>query len=149
MKKFTLEFLRRGFAVCGLGPMVLAFLYLILQRQAALETLTVNQVCIGIFSLTALAFIAGGMNTLYQIERLPLMVAILIHGSVLYVSYLATYLLNNWLEWGMIPIVVFSAIFVVGYIVIWAVIYSIIRRNTHRLNEGLKKKQQNAEDLSR
>lgn len=143
MKKFVLEFLRRGFAACGMGPIILAILYLILQQTAAVETLTVNQVCIGIFSITALAFIAGGMNAIYQIERLPLMVAILIHGGVLYISYLGTYLLNDWLDWGIMPIVVFSAIFVVGYIVIWAIIYSIIKRNTKKLNEMLKKKQQN------
>ena len=143
MRKFVLEFLRRGFVACGMGPIILAILYLILQQTAAIDTLTVNQVCIGIFSITALAFIAGGMNAIYQIERLPLMVAILIHGSVLYISYLGTYLLNDWLVWGVMPIVVFSAIFVVGYIVIWAVIYSITKRSTEKLNEMLKQKQQN------
>ena len=149
MKKFVLDFLRRGLVACGFGPIVLAILYLILQQSAAVETLTVNQVCIGIFSLTALAFIAGGMNAIYQIERIPLMVAILIHGSVLYISYLGTYLLNDWLDWGVIPIVVFSAIFVVGYMVIWAIIYSIIKRNTAKLNKMLKQKQQSVkEDLS-
>ena len=143
MKKFISDFLRRGLAACGLGPIVLAVLYLILQRSAAIETLTVNQVCIGIFSLTALAFIAGGMNAVYQIERLPLMVAVLIHGVILYVSYLGTYLLNEWLDWGATPIIVFSGIFVVGYLAIWAIIYSIIKRNTEKLNEILKKRQQN------
>lgn len=142
MKKFILDFLRRGLVACGLGPIVLAVLYLILQQSAAIETLTVNQVCIGIFSLTALAFIAGGMNAVYQIERLPLMVAILIHGVVLYVSYLGTYLLNQWLDRGATPILVFSSIFVVGYLTIWAIIYSIIKRNTEKLNEILKKRQQ-------
>jgi len=142
MKKFVLEFLRRGLVACGFGPIILAILYLILQRSGMVETLTVSEVCVGIFSLTALAFIAGGMNALYQIEQLPLMVAILIHGGVLYASYLATFLLNNWLEWSTVPIVVFSAIFVVGYLVIWAVIYSILKRNTAKLNEGLKRKQQ-------
>ncbi|MBQ8214609.1 MAG: DUF3021 domain-containing protein, partial [Clostridia bacterium] len=143
MRKFVLEFLRRGFVACGMGPIILAILYLILQQTAAIDTLTVNQVCIGIFSITALAFIAGGMNAIYQIERLPLMVAILIHGSVLYISYLGTYLLNDWLVWGVMPIVVFSAIFVVGYVVIWAIIYSITKRSTEKLNEMLKQKQQN------
>ena len=88
MKKFVLEFLRRGLIASGIGPIVLAIVYLILQQTAAVETLSVNQVCIGIFSITALAFIAGGMNAIYQIERLPLMVAILIHGGILYISYL-------------------------------------------------------------
>ena len=146
MKKFVLGFLRRGLIACGLGPIVLAIVYWILQRAAAVETLTVNQVCIGIFSLSALAFIAGGMNVIYQIEQLPLMVAILIHGGVLYISYLATYLLNGWLEWGVTPIFVFSGIFVVGYFAVWAIIYSIIKRNTEKLNEVLKQRQQTAEN---
>ena len=147
MKKFVLEILRRGLIASGIGPIVLAIVYLILQQTAAVETLSVNQVCIGIFSITALAFIAGGMNAIYQIERLPLMVAILIHGGILYISYLVTYLLNDWLDFGALPIIVFSAVFVVGYIVIWAIIYSIIRRNTAKLNKMLKEKQQSAKDV--
>ena len=143
MKKFGLEFLRRGFIASGIGPIVLAIVYLIVKQSASIDTLTVGQVCVGIFSLTALAFIAGGMNAIYQVERLPLMTAILIHGGVLYIGYLVTYLLNDWLDFGIIPIIVFSAIFVVGYIVIWAIIYSIIRRTTTNLNKTLKKKQQN------
>ena len=142
MKRFVLDFLRRGAIASGIGPIVWAIIYMILQQVAEVETLTVNQVCIGIVSLTALAFLAGGMNALYQIERLPLLMAILIHGSVLYVSYLGTYLINDWLDFGVIPIIVFSAIFVVGYIVIWAIIYSIIKRNTAKLNEMLQQKRQ-------
>lgn len=144
MKKTVWEFFRRGLAACGIGPVVLAIVYLVLRQQAALETLRVDQVCIGIFSLTALAFMAGGLNALYQIEQLPLMPATLIHGGVLYLSYLATYLLNDWLEWGITPILIFSAIFVVGYLVIWVIIYSIIKRNTEKVNKLLKEKQQTA-----
>ena len=146
MKKNMLEFFRRGLIACGFGPLVLAIFYLILQRQAGVETLTVNQVCRGIFSLSALAFIAGGMNVIYQMERLPLMVAILIHGGVLYISYLGTYLLNGWLEWGATPILVFSGIFVFGYLAIWVLIYSITKKRTEKLNIILKQKQQNVEN---
>ena len=138
MKKYISDFFRRGVLSCGIGPLFLAVLYLILQKEGNLQVLTVSQVCIGILSLSALAFIAGGMNVIYQIERLPLMVAILIHGLVLYISYLVTYLVNNWLEWGKIPILVFTAIFVLGYLAIWAVIYSVTKRNTDRINEMLK-----------
>ena len=143
MKKYVLEFWRRGLVAFGFGPIVLAVLYLILQANGVLQTLTVNQVCLGIFSLSVLAFVAGGMNVVYQIERLPLMVAILIHGGVLYISYLVTYLLNDWLEWGVTPVLVFSGIFIVGYLAIWAIIYSIIKRNTEKINEILKKQQRN------
>ena len=141
MKRYILEFFRRGLTASGIGPIVLAILYLILQSQGVVENLTVDEVCIGIFSLSALAFIAGGMNAIYQIEQLPLMVAILIHGGVLYISYLGTYLLNDWLEWGAIPILVFTGVFIVGYLAIWAIICSIIKKRTDRINEVLKKKQ--------
>ena len=141
MKNIVKEFCRRGITACGLGPLVLAVLYLILQYNGVVEILTVNEVCVGIISLSALAFVAGGMHVVYQIERLPLMVAILIHGGVLYVSYLVTYLLNNWLESGITPVLIFTGIFVVGYLLIWAVIYSITKRNTDRINEILKLKQ--------
>ena len=128
MKNYIMEFLRRGLTACGLGPLVLAVFYLILQHQAKLETLTVHEVCIGIFSISVLAFFAGGMNVVYQIERLPLMAAIAIHGSALYLSYLLTYLLNGWLERGWLPVLVFSGIFAVGYLAIWAIICSILTK---------------------
>lgn len=138
MKKIILEFFRRGLLACGFGPIILAVLYLILWHQSVIETLTVPQVCLGIFSLSALAFVAGGMNVIYQVERLPLMAAVSIHGAVLYVSYLLTYLINGWLDWGTIPILAFSALFFIGYLLIWAIIYSVIKRNTERLNEILR-----------
>ena len=140
MKRNILDFIRRGLCACGLGPIILAILYLVLENQGVLQTLTVREVCLGIFSLTALAFVAGGMNVVYQMERIPLMVAILIHGLVLYISYLVTYLINGWLDRGLTPILAFSAIFVIGFLGIWACIYAIMRRKTAKLNEVLKKK---------
>ncbi|MBQ7099060.1 MAG: DUF3021 domain-containing protein [Oscillospiraceae bacterium] len=141
MKRYILEFFRRGLCAWGLGPLVLAVLYLFLPVQI----LTAREVSLGIFSLSALAFLAGGMNVIYQIERLPLMAAIGIHGGVLYAGYLGTYLLNGWLEWGTAPILVFSGIFTVGYLAIWAVIYAILKRRTARVNALLRQKQQDLE----
>ena len=142
MRKNIVEFFRKGLTSCCIGPLVLVVLYLILQKEAGLQTLTVREVCVGILSLSGLAFIAGGMNVIYQIEKLPLMWAIFIHGMVLYISYLATYLVNSWLEWGTASVLVFSGIFMLGYLAIWAVIYSITKRNTEKVNAMLKKKQQ-------
>ena len=146
MKKMIVGFFHRGLVACGLGPLVLGVIYLILQKQSGIQALSVDQVCTGIFSLSALAFIAGGMNVIYQVERLPLMVAILIHGCVLYISYLATYLINGWLDWGMAPVLVFSGIFVLGYLGIWAVIYSVVKRRTEQINEVLKGQQRCGEE---
>ena len=145
MKKTILEFCRRGLIAGSFGPLVLAVLYLILWHKGILQTLTVNEVCLGIVSLWVLAFVAGGMNVLYQMERLPLMVAILIHGGVLYISYLATYLINGWLTQGVKPILVFTVIFVLGYIGVWAVIFFITKKRTERVNAILRQKQKKME----
>ena len=142
MKKFVSNFLLRGLVACGFGPVVLAAVYLVLQQQGVLQVLTVNEVCKGIFSLFALAFVAGGMNAIYQVEQLPVMVAILIHGAALYVSYLIVYLANDWLKWGVIPIFVFSAIFLFGYLTIWAIIYSVNKKNAAWINKQLNQRRQ-------
>ena len=60
MKNTALGFFRRGITAMGIGPLVLAVLYLILRARDTVSTLDVDQVCIGIFSLSALAFVAGG-----------------------------------------------------------------------------------------
>ena len=146
MKNIILVFFRRGMIACGIGPIVLAVLYLIMKQNNGLQTLTVDEVCLGIVSLSVLAFIAGGMNAIYQMERLPLMAAVSIHGGVLYVSYLGTYLLNGWLKLGTAPVLVFSGIFMIGYLVIWASIYSIIKRNTAQVNAVLHQKKQSDRD---
>ena len=148
MKKIIREFLLRGLIAGGFGPIILAIVYLALQRHADLQSLSVSRICIGIFSLYALAFLAGGMNVVYQIERLPLMVAILLHGSVLYLGYLVTYLVNDWQELGIMPVLVFTFIFVAGYLLIWAVIYFLTRRNTEQVNAMLTRNRQQTQKES-
>ena len=145
MKRYILDFVRRGMTACGFGPLILAVIYLILRQNGIVQMLTVEEVCLGIFTLSALAFISGGMNFLYQIERLPLMVAILIHGGVLYAGYQVTYLVNRRQEKGVVQILVFSGIFVLGYLAIWAVIYAIIRHRTAQINAVLKQNRQDGE----
>ena len=142
MKKHILEFVRRGLIACGFGPIILAVVYLILQYKCDIQIITVNQVCVGIFSITVLAFIAGGMNFIYQIEHIPLMLAIFIHGIVLYFSYLITYLINGWLGLGTTPVLVFTLIFILGYIAVWIIIYSVTKKNTDHINEILQQKQE-------
>jgi len=81
------------------------------------------------------------MNCIYRAEKLPLMAAILIHGGVLYAGYLVTYRLNHWLQAGWMPLLVFTVIFVVGYFIVWAVIYTVTKQATCRLNHSLRQKQ--------
>ena len=145
MKKFISDFCLRGFIGGGFGPIILAIIYFILKQEAVIDTLDANEVCLGIVSIYILAFVVAGMNAIYQIEKLPLMTAILIHGGVLYLCYLATYLINGWLKDGMTAFLVFTGIFVVCYIIIWIIIYAVTKKKTDDLNAILKAKQENIE----
>ena len=147
MKEFIKDFLFRGMVACGLGPLALVVIYLILQKNGVVSTLTVNEVTTGILSIAVLAFIAGGLNALYQIERLPLFSAILIHGVVLYLTYLVTYLLNGWFQKGAAPVLIFTGIFIVGYIIIWIMIYFVTRKRAAKLNVILEQRQKSVGEM--
>lgn len=139
MKKFGKEFLLRGLLACGGGPVVLAIIYGTLGMTGTVSSLSPNEVCMGILSITLLAFIVAGMTAIYQLEQLPLICAILIHGAGLYIAYILTYLLNGWLKQQLIPIAVFTAIFIAGYAVIWFIIYCVTKAKTEALNKKLKR----------
>ncbi len=138
MKKFWKEFLLRGLICASGGPLVLAVIYGILGATGAAEAFSPREVCLGIVSITLLAFIAAGMTAIYQMEQLPLPTMILLHGGVLYMAYILTYLLNGWLLSQLKPILVFTGIFIAGYGVIWTVIYNINIAKTKKLNKLLK-----------
>lgn len=138
MKLFWKEFLFRGLICAGGGPVVLAIIYGVLGATGVVQTLSPREVCLGILTITLLAFIAAGMTAIYQMEQLPLAIMILIHGGVLYLAYILTYLLNGWLQGSPMPILVFTIIFLAGYALIWAIIYCIENRKTKKLNKLLK-----------
>ena len=139
MKQFWKDFLFRGLVSAAGGPLVLAIIYGILGATGKVTSLTPREVCLGILSITLLAFIVAGMTAIYQVEKLPLASAILIHGGVLYATYLLIYLINGWLQKGIVPIMVFTGIFLVVYILIWVIIYCTERAKIRKLNEMRKK----------
>ena len=137
MKKFWKEFLIRGLICAGGGPMVLAILYGILGATGAVESFSPREVCLGIVTITLLAFTAAGMTAIYQMEQLPLSIMILLHGGALYIAYILTYLINDWLQNSLVPILVFSGIFAVGYALVWLIIYLIEKAKAEKLNKLL------------
>ena len=137
MKAFFKEFLLRGLICASGGPLVLAIIYGILGATGAAESLTPKEVCLGILSITLLAFIVAGMTAIYQTEWLPLPTKILIHGGALYIAYILTYLINSWLQSSLVPILVFTGIFLAGYALIWLIIYCIERQRAKKLTNML------------
>lgn len=134
IKKYYKEFLLRGLMVMGGGPIVLAIVYAILELCGVEVMLNGWQAALGIIAIAALAFVAAGVTVVYQIEELPLIKAIGIHGATLYIAYAIVYLVNGWLVRGYIPFLIFTAIFIVGYLAVWGIVYLVIKRNTDKIN---------------
>lgn len=139
MKSFWKDFLFRGLIACAGGPIVLAIIYGIIGATGEVTSLTPQEVCLGILTITLLAFTVAGMTAIYQVEKLPLASAILIHGGVLYATYLLIYLINGWLQKDLIPFLVFTGIFLLVYLLIWVIIYSVEKAKIRKINEMRKK----------
>lgn len=137
MKKFLLQFTMRGLSAAAGGPVILAIIYGILGATGVVTRLAPQEVCIGILSITLMAFIAAGITAVYQTEQLPLMSAILIHAGVLYLDYLLMYLLNRWIARDLTAIGIFTASFALGFALIWLCIYLFSKSKTERLNQKL------------
>ena len=137
MRRFLLEFLKRGLMAAAGGPMVLAIVYGILGATGVATNLSPKEVCLGILTVTLMAFIAAGITAIYQTDRLPLISSIVIHGGVLYLDYLVMYLLNSWIQRSFTAICVFSGIFIAGFALIWVIIYFVTKHKTERINQNL------------
>ena len=138
MKKHVVELIRRGMMAAWGGPVILAIIYACLGSNGVVETLKVKEVCMGILSSAVMAFIAAGIPVVYQVEQLPLPLAILIHGGVLYLDYLLVYLMNGWLKSQLVPIAVFTVIFVAGFALIWLIIYLTTKKQISQLNSKMQ-----------
>ena len=139
MKKFALEFCKRGLVAAGGGPVILAIIYGLLGKSGAVVSLRPGEVCMGILTVTLMAFIAAGITVVYTTERLPLISAIAIHAGVLYLDYLIIYLLNSWIPRDLKSIGIFTAIFTAGYALVWLGIYLSIRSKTDAMNQKLRR----------
>ena len=139
MKEYVLAFLKRGLMAAAGGPVILAIVYGCLGSAGEIVSLTPGEAALGILTVTLMAFIAAGISVVYQIERLPLLPASLIHAVVLYLDYLMIYLLNDWIPQNPTGIGVFTAIYAGGYALIWGVILLSIRAKTASLNRQLRR----------
>lgn len=136
--KYYKQFILRGLVAMGFGPIVLAMVYGILGAVGVVKSLPVSEFVFGVLTMVALAFLAGGITIVYQIEELGLSKAITAHGVILYLAYAVVYVTNNWLADGIIPFLVFTGIFVIGYLLVWLIIYFITKKSTDKINKNLK-----------
>ena len=132
------DFFFRGLLFGGFGPIIAGIVYLILHLTLQDLTLTGLQVFTIIVSTYLLAFVHAGASVFNQIESWPLAKSILCHFGLLYVAYILCYVINSWIPFEPLVLGIFTAIFAVGYAVIWLAVYVSIRVTVKRLNRSLR-----------
>lgn len=140
MNKYVKEFLHRGLIFGGFGPIVVGIVFVILQYTVEGFSLSGMQVLLAVVSTYLLAFIQAGATVFNQIEHWSTVKSILCHFGSLYAAYSVCYIANSWIPFEPMVLVIFTAIFVVSFFVLWTVVYLSVRAATKKFNKTLQLK---------
>ncbi len=138
MNQYVKSFLHRGLIFGGFGPVVAGIIYVILDRCVPNVTTSGTDLFIIIVSTYLLAFVHAGASIFNQIEHWPIAKSLLCHFGCLYVAYLLCYIVNRWIAFDPMVVLIFSAIFLVVYFAVWLTVYTVIKTTEKRLNSKIK-----------
>ena len=138
MNKYLKSFLHRGLIFGGLGPIIIAIVYLFVDRFVEIFSLTASEVCLAIISTYILAFIQAGASIFNQIEHWPITKSLFVHFSMLYLTYVLCYIINRWIPFRYEVILIFTTVFVALYLIIWLTVYFSVRAVSKKMNQTLK-----------
>ena len=127
MNKYVKNYLQRGIAFGGLGPMIAGIVFLVLDLTGADVALTGTDMFIAILSTYVLAFVQAGSSVFNQVEEWPLALSTGVHFASLYLVYVGVYLLNRWIPFAWEVIAIFTGVFVAAYLAVWITVYLITR----------------------
>lgn len=140
MKKFFKNFCLRGLISSGFGPLIYGIVMIILYL-CGVETSSNGLVVFkAILSTYLIAFVAAGISSIYQEEKLGLGICLLIHAFVLYICYLTMYLVNGWIPDSIISVLIFTVLFFVVFVIIALIIYLVEKVKSNKLNKQLNNK---------
>ena len=134
---YTKNFFLRGLAFGGFGPIIAGIIYLILNYTIEGFSLDGLQVFTAIISTYILTFIHAGASVFNQIDHWPIAKSLLCHFGLLYVAYVLCYLINSWIPFEPMVILIFTAIFVVGYFAVWLTVFACVKATGKKLNKKL------------
>lgn len=138
MKKYFKDYLLRGLIFSGFGPLIAGLVYLILDIRGVNIDLSGVQIFIAILSTYVIAFVHAGSSIFPQIDRLPKVGAMFIQLGSLYLVYVFGYLINGWIPFNYLVLIIFTSVFVGGFLLIWLIVYLTTKNLTKNLNRKLE-----------
>jgi hypothetical protein len=91
-----------------------------------------------IISTYLLAFVHAGASVFTGIEEWGLAKSFACHFAVLYAAYSICYLANDWVPRSVGGFVFFTGVFVVFYLLVWAIVLISVKAASKKLNKNLK-----------
>ncbi|MBQ9098722.1 MAG: DUF3021 domain-containing protein [Clostridia bacterium] len=139
MNTYVRAFLHRGLIFGGFGPIVAGIVFCILEFTLADFSLEGDAVLLAIVSTYFLAFVQAGASVFNQIEHWPVAKSVGLHFLLLYAAYSLCYVVNRWIPFHPMVLLIFTVIFVLTYLIIWLTVYVCVRHAGHSLNRTLQK----------
>lgn len=138
MNKYLKSFLHRGLMFGGFGPVVVGIVFAILG--ATLENFHIDgwQILLAVTSTYLLAFVQAGASVFNQIEHWSVAKSLLWHFVTIYCAYSLCYVANAWIPFEPMVLVIFTAVFVVTYFIIWLSVYFAVKATERKLNKRMQ-----------
>lgn len=137
MNRYVKEFFHRGFLFGGFGPIIVGIILLAVSLSGEDVTLTAKDYFISTVSVYLLAFVHAGASVFNQIEHWSLPKSVFFHFSLLYIVYTICYIINSWIPFEPEVLLIFTAVFVAGYVAVWLTVVAILKITTKKLNRKL------------
>lgn len=134
MNKYAKMFVRRGLIFAGFGPVVASIVYACVPAGQ----LTGDQVLLAVVSTYLLAFVHAGASVFNLIEHWPLAKAMLCHFGTLYLAYSACYVINSWIPFKPMMLLIFTAAFAVLYLLVWGIVWLCIKVASKKMNQQIR-----------
>lgn len=138
MNRYLKDFLHRGLIFGGFGPIVVAIVFMCISLADRGFSLTASQILLATVSSYLLAFVQAGVTVFNQIEHWSTVKSLLCHFVTLFAAYSVCYVVNSWIPFEPMVLVIFSVIFTVLFFVIWTIVYLSVRATSKRFNSQLK-----------
>lgn len=135
--KCVKNFLLRGLMFGGFGPIIFGIVCLLISFNGPVP-FTGIEIMIAIFSTYLLAFIHAGTSVFKEVENWSLVKASGLQLLVLYILYTVCYLINSWLPFNWVVLLIFTVCFILVYLIIWFIVYLIVKKTTKDLNDKLR-----------
>lgn len=137
MNKYVKEYLRRGLLFGGFGPVILGIVYAILEGTVDGFSLGGGEVLLGIVSTYVIAFVQAGSSVFNKIEHWPIAKSLALHLGSLYAVYSAAYLINTWIPFEPLVLLIFTAVFLAVYFAVWLTVYFSVKITSKKMSERL------------